>query len=311
MKNILRTAAALTLALAGCAAPRQASSDMREILPESDLYYYRASGAEPVRRLQEIFDRLDADFQESRQADLRKRTMCTLLATCRLVLLRSGLDDGISCGVSSVRAPNGEPGFLTVRALTAGKPGDTLLWRAFSPRPRDIREELAELPADTAAAFAVGFLVLAFRLKMVQVDGAADATDGLRRQSIRRVQTEGVRGRILDCRGRVLADNRPSGSIVLNAGVFRQATWDETAAAITNALAAVADVVGRPSPLTERDIRRHLRQNLARPLTVWRDVDADALARFEEQDFRLPGYSADGARPSGFAVAESALMMKL
>ena len=73
-----------------------------------------------------------------------------------------------------------------------------------------------------AAAFAVGFLVLAFRLKMVQVDGAADATDGLRRQSIRRVQTEGVRGRILDCRGRVLADNRPSVSIVLNAGVFRQ-----------------------------------------------------------------------------------------
>ena len=156
-----------------------------------------------------------------------------------------------------------------------------------------------------AAAFAVGFLVLAFRLKMVQVDGAADATDGLRRQSIRRVQTEGVRGRILDCRGRVLADNRPSVSIVLNAGVFRQATWDETAAAITNALAAVADVVGRPSPLTERDIRRHLRQNLARPLTVWRDVDADALARFEEQDFRLPGHSADGARPSGFAVAET------
>ena len=156
-----------------------------------------------------------------------------------------------------------------------------------------------------AALFAAGFLVLAARLKTVQVDRAADATDGLRRQSVRRVQTAGVRGRILDRHGRVLADNRPSVSIVLNAGVFKRKGWDETAEAITNAIAAVAAVVGRPSPLTERDIRRHLHQSLARPLTVWRDIDADALARFEEQSFRLPGAAADGAQLPGFAVEET------
>ena len=156
-----------------------------------------------------------------------------------------------------------------------------------------------------AAIFIAGLLTLAARLKTVQVDRAADATDGLRRQSVRRVQTAGVRGRILDRRGRVLADNRPSVSIVLNAGVFKRKGWDETAEAISNAIAAVAAVVGRPSPLTERDIRRHLHQSLARPLTVWRDIDADALARFEEQSFRLPGAAADGAQLPGFAVEET------
>ena len=37
MKNILRTAVVLAFVLAGCAAPRTETSDLRVLLPESDL----------------------------------------------------------------------------------------------------------------------------------------------------------------------------------------------------------------------------------------------------------------------------------
>lgn len=155
MKTILRTAAAFALALAGCAAPPQGTADMRDILPESDLYYYRASCAEPVRRIQELFDRLDQEMQRSQLPDRRKHELCAIFAACRLALLRSGLADDIACGVSSVRMPDGGPGFLTTRALVAGKKSDGLLWKMFGSQTRNIRAELAALPADTLAAFSI------------------------------------------------------------------------------------------------------------------------------------------------------------
>jgi len=153
MKTILRTAALLALVLAGCAAPRQETADMRALLPESDLYYYRAACTEPVRRVQELFDSLDMTIQRSKLPDRRRRELCTLFAACRLALLRSGLADDLAVGVSSVRAPDGEPGFFTTRALAAGKQSGGLLWKVFGPQPRNIRDDLAALPADTLAAF--------------------------------------------------------------------------------------------------------------------------------------------------------------
>ena len=143
----------------------------------------------------------------------------------------------------------------------------------------------------TMAVFSVGLVVLGLRLKAVQVDAAADYNYEKNRQSVRRVQTAGPRGRILDRRGRVLADNRRSVSIVCNASVFRKLSWDATEAAIAEAVSNVAAVVGRPSPLTGRAIRRHVRQSLAMPLVAWRDVDDAELARFSEHERLLAGFS--------------------
>ncbi len=155
----------------------------------------------------------------------------------------------------------------------------------------------------TMTVFAVGLVVLGAHLKAVQIDAAADYNYEKNRQSVRRVQTAGPRGRILDRRGRVLADNRRSVSIVCNASAFRKLSWDATETAIAGAVSNVAAVVGRPSPLTARAIRRHVRQSLAMPLVAWRDLDDSELARFSEHERLLPGFSVveteDRTYPNG------------
>jgi hypothetical protein len=142
-----------------------------------------------------------------------------------------------------------------------------------------------------AAVFVFGLAVLALRLKEVQVEDAADYSYANARQSVRRVQTDGVRGRIIDRNGVVLADNRKSVSIVCKSAFFQKRTWEATVANIETALSNVAAAVGSPSPLTRRDIRRHIDQTLAMPLVAWRDVGEKELARFCEHDRELPGFS--------------------
>ena len=143
----------------------------------------------------------------------------------------------------------------------------------------------------TMAVFAVGLIVLAVRLKEVQIDGAADYSYENVRQSVRRVQTAGLRGRILDRRGAVLADNRRSTSIVCHAEHFQKRTWDATTAEIEKAIARVGSEIGLEPTLTTREIRRHVNQSLAMPLVVWKDVEEEPLARFCERQHRLDGFS--------------------
>ncbi len=141
-----------------------------------------------------------------------------------------------------------------------------------------------------AIGFLLGLLVLAVRLKDVQVDSVADSIGEAEKQSVRLVQTDGVRGRILDRRGDVLAGNRPSFLVALNAAHFKNRTQSETAAAILAAIDGASAVVGLPSAVTERNVLRHLAQTVARPLVVWRDIGDEALARFSEHQPDLPGF---------------------
>ena len=142
-----------------------------------------------------------------------------------------------------------------------------------------------------AAVFVFGLAVLAARLKEVQIEDAADYGYANVRQSVRRVQTDGDRGRIIDRNGVVLADNRRSISIVCNASCFQKRTWEATAGAIEAALSNAAATVGRPSPLSARDIRRHIKPSLAMPLVAWRDIGDVELARFCENEREMPGFS--------------------
>ena len=59
-----------------------------------------------------------------------------------------------------------------------------------------------------AGIFVLGMLFLVVRLKSLQVDSSANYNYANVRQSERRVQTEGLRGRILDRNGNILAGNR-------------------------------------------------------------------------------------------------------
>ena len=139
--------------------------------------------------------------------------------------------------------------------------------------------------------FVAGLVALGFRLAQVQlVDAAKYSYDGAR-QAIRAVQTAGPRGRILARNGTVLADNRASVSIAVNPEGFQRRSWNDTVLAISNAVDAVAATIGIPSSLTTNAIARHVRQQLARPLVVWRDVGDEAIARFAERAAEFPGFT--------------------
>ena len=139
--------------------------------------------------------------------------------------------------------------------------------------------------------FVAGLLHLCVRLHEIQVEAAADYNFASARQSIRRVRTAGVRGRIFDRRGEVLADNRRSVSLVCHPAAFQQRTWEGTANRIRSAIESLSAVIGRPASVTETIIRRHVDRLLPLPLTVCRDLSAAELARFCEHEHELPGFS--------------------
>ena len=142
-----------------------------------------------------------------------------------------------------------------------------------------------------AVFFAAGLLRLGVKLKEIQIEDSAGYSYANARQSVRRVQTVGLRGRILDRNGAVLAANRRSVSIVCNPTAFQRRTWEATAAEIESAVARVSSVIGRQSPLSPRAVRRHIRQALAMPLFVWRDIGKDELAVFSEHELDFPGFA--------------------
>ncbi len=139
--------------------------------------------------------------------------------------------------------------------------------------------------------FVAGLVALGFRLAQVQLAEAAKHSYDGARQSVRRVLTAGPRGRIVARDGTVLADNRASVSIAVNPEGFQRRTWGDTVLAISNAVDEVSAAIGIPASLATNAIARHVRQRLARPLFVWRDVGDEAIARFSEHASEFPGFS--------------------
>lgn len=142
-----------------------------------------------------------------------------------------------------------------------------------------------------SVSFLIGFLILASRLKVEQVDFAAEYRRQMQSQSFRRVQTTGLRGRILDRNGVVLAGNRTVVNIAINPESYRaKARGETTEKNILNAIEAAKEIIGRPSTVDADDVRRHLKRSLAMPLIVWRDISEEELARFSEHQYKLEGF---------------------
>ena len=149
--------------------------------------------------------------------------------------------------------------------------------------------------------------VLGVRLHEVQMESSSDLKYLGSRQSVRRVQTAGIRGRILDRNGTILADNRGCATIVLNPEDFQRRSWDMTAEAISNAIVRAGSVIGRGDMPDMKSIRRHISQRLAMPMVVWRDIDFAQLSRFAENEDELPGFkcvtTAERVYPQGMFAA--------
>lgn len=140
------------------------------------------------------------------------------------------------------------------------------------------------------AFFIAGVAVIIHRLYAVQVVETPRYQGSQIRQSLRRVQLPGQRGRIFDRNGVCLADNRPSYCVTLYTEELRRSgNWTNTINAVDNQVEALSAILGKPRQISRRQIDRHVRQSLPMPLVAWRDLDEEAVARVAERQESLDG----------------------
>lgn len=141
------------------------------------------------------------------------------------------------------------------------------------------------------AVFVFGEVVLASALFRLQVLNTADFREDQSIQTKRRVRMPGMRGRILDRGGRVLAECRPSHGIRCNLEEFqRRGAASNTAAAVDLAVERLSRAIDLPRQITAAQIARHLRTASAVSLVAWQDLDERSFARFCEHATDFPGF---------------------
>lgn len=147
-----------------------------------------------------------------------------------------------------------------------------------------------------AVLFTLGLSVLSVELYRVQVVDVAKFKEDLTQQATRRMRKPGIRGRILDSRGGVIAESRARRDLVCDLSVFlKSGGTAKTVKAVDEAISRVSEALGfdRPSSLTTNRIVRHIRTQSAVPLCVLRDLDEQSLARFEERASEFQGFSVE------------------
>jgi penicillin-binding protein 2 len=134
----------------------------------------------------------------------------------------------------------------------------------------------------------IGLLIAA--LWRIQVAHGARYEDSRQKQSLRRVRLPAPRGRIFDRHGVCLADNRPGYNIALYLEEIRQrGRWQNTVDRAMSLVRHLALVLGREPEIEEQAVWTHIRKRLPLPLVLWRDVDAETLARFAEHAAEFDG----------------------
>lgn len=138
--------------------------------------------------------------------------------------------------------------------------------------------------------FLAGLALLGARLYRLQVVQSAAFEQRQMRQSVRRVLLPSPRGRILDRRGRLLADNQPNYCLALYLEELRRpGRWSNTVNAVDRDLDRLASALRLPRNCSRETIERHVRQSLPLPLIAWEHLDDTALARLVECRHTFPG----------------------
>ena len=141
-----------------------------------------------------------------------------------------------------------------------------------------------------ALMFTAGIVFLVTALHRVQVERFSTLSRDQLRQSVRRVQVPGARGRIFDRGGNCLADNRASYCIAYYVEELRKrGKWINTIKAVDADVDRLAAELGIPRQLSFSAISNHVLQSLPMPLLAWRDVSQETLARWAETAESFPG----------------------
>jgi penicillin-binding protein 2 len=141
-----------------------------------------------------------------------------------------------------------------------------------------------------ALVFGAGLTFLAVSLHRVQVVQYAEFARDQVRQSVRRVQVPGPRGRIFDRNGVCLAENRASYCIAYYVEELRKrGPWIRTIGAVDADIDRLAAALGIPRQISYAAVSNHVVKSLPMPLLAWRDVDQGTLARWAEASDDFPG----------------------
>jgi len=138
----------------------------------------------------------------------------------------------------------------------------------------------------------LGFCVLILllgRLFQLQVLGSERSLELARRNWLRPEYLPGPRGCILDRSGRVLADARPSFSIVVDPDYDRFLRRPD---ALDSSLVALAGLLSGDVERYRRDVRRG-REATYKAIRLERNADSVCVATVEEHRARLPGISVE------------------
>lgn len=158
------------------------------------------------------------------------------------------------------------------------------------------------------ALIAAGFLVLWIKLYIEQIETAETYMGRVVRQSVRRIRIPARRGKIYSSDRKLLAGNSAECNLLFYPEEMREAgRRSRTVSYIYRAAEVIARAIGRSNPLTETAIERHLNTRPGLPLTVFRNLTPQELARALESSRKLRGvdFIADESRtyPEGRLAA--------
>jgi penicillin-binding protein 2 len=152
------------------------------------------------------------------------------------------------------------------------------------------RQKSSSLPViwSVLVLMLLGMGILAAELWKLQVPRKSGFVAEFVQQSVRRVRLPAVRGKIYDARGVCLADSVPDYCIAIYTEELRAPR-----SPVANALELLHEVwarVGEPPDITYQEVRRHMLLTPDEPLTAWKNLDDEALARWRArfEDWTAP-----------------------
>lgn len=147
--------------------------------------------------------------------------------------------------------------------------------------------------AGVAFVFALGFLALAIRLYQIQIVDAGNAGKDFSLQSTRIMQTPGLRGRILDRKGRVLAGERVRRDLVCRPEAVKSTTISNAVLTLEREIGRAMNLIDAPNRITAERVMRHLKRESAVPLTVFEGLDETRFARLQERHADFPAFDVE------------------
>ncbi len=140
------------------------------------------------------------------------------------------------------------------------------------------------------AVLLAGYVLLLASLWKVQISKGEVHRQMISRQSIRRIRIPSIRGRIITSDGHIIADNKPSFSIILHLAEMRQpGRRSRTIDYILKEIERIATQMGRKSGFKDRDIISHVNYQPGLPLKIFSDLNSTELALVSEIPEPVPG----------------------